>query len=414
MPFLFRMILNTLFTVLRKLDSIPRFVFYNSTHMNTKIFILALVSAIALSSCKKEGCTDEAATNYNSKAKKDDGSCEYPSIDPAYTIPTTYSFNDGNGNSTVSFSGQTERLNQLDELITKIKTGRTGVLSAQDLQDMFANTGGNGNGNFSFSSTKQLRDKAFSLDVTMIETLLNDAATASLSNASAASDGQAGVLTSGTSSYLFDANGRDMAEMVEKSVMGAVFMYQALNVYFGDGKMNVDNTTAVNAGAGEYYTAMEHHWDEAFGYFGVDINFPAVAADRFWGEYCQKQNATLNSNADMMNNFLKGRAAIGGNIIADRDAAITAIRTEWEDISANQAIAYLNSAIGYFGNDDAKFLHALTEVYGFAWNLRYAADSTRRMSISEHADLMNLFGTNFWSLTVSDLNTIKSTIQAKY
>jgi hypothetical protein len=382
--------------------------------MNTKIFTLALTSLIAFSSCKKDGCTDSAATNYNEKAKKDDGSCEYLSAEPAYTIPSTYSFTDGNGNSTVSFSGQTERLNQLDELITKIKTGSTGVLSAQDLQDMFANTGGNGSGNFSFSSTKQLRDKTFSLDVALIESLLNDAATASISNASVASDGQAGVLTSGTSSYLFDANGRDMAEIVEKSVMGAVFMYQALNVYFGDGKMNVDNTTAVNTGASEYYTLMEHHWDEAFGYFGVDVNFPAVVADRFWGEYCQKQNATLNSNADMMNNFLKGRAAISGNVIADRDAAITAIRTKWEDISANQAIAYINSAIGYFGNDEAKYLHVLSEVYGFAWNIRYAADSTRRMSISEHTDLMNLFGTNFWSLSVADLNTIKATIQAKY
>ena len=382
--------------------------------MNSKIIAIVLTSIVAFSSCKKEGCTDESATNYNSKAKKDNGTCEYPSTEPAYTIPSTYSFTDVNGNSTVSYSGQTERLNQLDELITKIKTGRTGVLSAQDLQDMFSNAGGNGNGNFSFTSTKQLRDKAFSLDVAIIEALLNDAATASINNASVASDGQAGVLTSGTSSYLFDANGRDMAEMVEKSVMGAVFMYQALNVYFGDGKMSVDNTTAVNAGAGEYYTAMEHHWDEAFGYFGVDTNFPAVPATRFWGEYCQKQNATLNSNADMMNNFLKGRAAIGGNVIADRDAAITAVRTEWEDISAHQAIAYLNSAIGYFGNDEAKYLHALSEVYGFAWNLRYAAETTRRMSVSEHTDLMTLFGTNFWSLSVADLNTIKSTIQAKY
>ena len=378
--------------------------------MNTKIFTLALTSLIAFSSCKKDGCTDSAATNYNEKAKKDDGSCEYPAAEPAYTVPSTYSFTDVNGNSTVSFSGQTDRLNQLEELITKIKTGRTGVLSAQELQDMYSNT----NNPFSFSSTKQLRDKTFSLDVTMIEDLLNDAATASISNASIASDGQAGVITSGTSSYLFDANGRDMAELVEKSVMGAVFMYQALNVYFGDSKMSVDNTTAVNAGAGEYYTAMEHHWDEAFGYFGVDVNFPTVAADRFWGEYCQKQNATLNSNADMMNNFLKGRAAIGGNVITDRDAAITAIRTEWEDISAYQAIQYLNSSIGYFGNDEAKYLHALSEAYGFAWNLRYAADTTRRMSVSEHADLMALFGTNFWSLSVADLNTIKSTIQAKY
>lgn len=381
--------------------------------MYKNIIAFSLVSLVALASCKKQGCTDEAATNYNNKAKKDDGSCLYDE-EPAYVVPTSYFFTDGNGNSTVSYSGQIDRLDQLEEIITLIETGRTSVLNAQDLQDMFSNVGGNGNGNFSFTSTKQLKDKSFSLDVSMLESILNDAATASISNGMTASDGQAGVLTSGTSSYLFDANGHDVAEVFEKSIMGAVFMYQALNVYFGDTKMNVDNTTAVNAGAGEYYTAMEHHWDEAFGYFGVDTNFPVTPATRFWGKYCENQNATLNSNADMMNNFLKGRAAIGGNIIADRDAAIAVIRAEWEEISANQAIQYLNSAVGYFGSDEAMFLHALSEAYAFAWNLRYAPDDTRKMSVSEHTALMNLFGTNFWSLSVANLNTIKSTIQVKY
>jgi hypothetical protein len=40
--------------------------------------ILILTSVILLSvSCKKEGCTDYTATNFNSAAQKDDGSCTY-------------------------------------------------------------------------------------------------------------------------------------------------------------------------------------------------------------------------------------------------------------------------------------------------------------------------------------------------
>jgi hypothetical protein len=35
-------------------------------------------AAVAVTSCKKEGCTDPTATNYNADAKKDDGSCTYP------------------------------------------------------------------------------------------------------------------------------------------------------------------------------------------------------------------------------------------------------------------------------------------------------------------------------------------------
>lgn len=36
------------------------------------------MSSLVLVSCKKEGCTYEAATNYDSEADKDDGSCVYP------------------------------------------------------------------------------------------------------------------------------------------------------------------------------------------------------------------------------------------------------------------------------------------------------------------------------------------------
>lgn len=44
-------------------------------------YSIIIVSALALTaittSCKKEGCTDPSATNYNKKVKKDNGSCEY-------------------------------------------------------------------------------------------------------------------------------------------------------------------------------------------------------------------------------------------------------------------------------------------------------------------------------------------------
>jgi hypothetical protein len=378
-----------------------------------KLLYLGIFTALLTVSCKKEGCTDETALNYDGKADKNDNSCVYAE-DETYTIPTTFVFTDAAGNNTVNHSGQTDRLNQLSEMVVKMKLGRTEIVSAQVLKDMFANVNGNGNGNFTFSSQKQLKDKCFLIDQPLFEKWMDSLALASQDFSVTASNGQAGVLTSGSSNYLLSANGIDYAEVIEKGVMGAVFMYQALNHYFADAQMDVDNTTAVDAAGGKFYTQMEHHWDEAFGYFGVEIDFPSSAGTRFWGKYCNSQDATLGSNDVMMNNFLKGRAAISNDVYADRDAAIQAIRVMWENISANQAIKYMEDAIGYFGTNNAKYLHALSEAYGFARNLRYAPDATRRMSQAEVASLIDLFGDNFWNLTNTDLSTIKSTIEANY
>lgn len=45
----------------------------------TTIIVSALMLTSITTGCKKEGCTDSSATNYNKKAKKDNGSCEYVS-----------------------------------------------------------------------------------------------------------------------------------------------------------------------------------------------------------------------------------------------------------------------------------------------------------------------------------------------
>ena len=376
-----------------------------------KIFTVAFLTFLSVTSCKKKGCTDPAAYNYSEEAKKDDGSCSY---DAPYSIPSAYVFTDANGNNTVNYSGQTDRLNQLREMVVLMKSAISSSISATDLKAMFANTGGDGNGNFSFTSAKQLKDKCFSVDQALFETWMDKIALASNSFSSQASDGQAGVLTSGTSTYLFDEKGIEHLQLIEKGLMGAVFMNQALNVYISSSEMDVDNSSALDATNGLYYTAMEHHFDEAFGYFGVAIDFPTTIPADFWGKYCNNQNATLNSNADMMSNFRKGRAAISNKYLTDRDKAIKAIAKEWEEIAAFQAKKYLQDAIGFFGNDDAKYLHALSEAYAFSWNLRYAPEATRRFTPTSHTSLMNLYKSNFWEMTVADLNAIIAELDAKY
>lgn len=52
-----------------------------------KFSVIVMAAALTLASCNRKGCTDPTALNYNEKAKKDDGNCEYaPVVTASETI----------------------------------------------------------------------------------------------------------------------------------------------------------------------------------------------------------------------------------------------------------------------------------------------------------------------------------------
>jgi hypothetical protein len=373
-----------------------------------KSITILMVGSAALTSCKVKGCVDETAYNYDNSAEKDDNSCTY--------VPTTYLFTDENGNNTVSYSGQTDRLNQLSALSAYAKSGKETILDEQALIDMFENTDGNGNGNFTFTSSKQLADKYFDVDVNNMYVYFDSIANISLNNGRTAAPGVSGTVTSGSSSYLVSSGGIEYAQLIEKTSMGAVFMYQALNGYFGADKMNVDNTSAVDAAAGKHYTKMEHHWDEAFGYIGIESNPELFDNNVFWGKYANGGSANYTS-ASLLNSFSRGRMAITLDELDERDAAITEISNAWARLCAFKAAYYLGEANDYFiNNNNAKYLHALSEAYAFIYNLKFVPEANKSISNTEIEGYLNTLGTDFWNISdvSTTLNTIKSDIQSNY
>ncbi|MBL4706346.1 MAG: DUF4856 domain-containing protein [Flavobacteriales bacterium] len=386
--------------------------------MALKKLILAGLVAVVLMGCRREGCTDSTASNYDEKAKKD-CCCEYTPTGPNYTVPTSYNFSDASGYNTVSYNGQQQRLEMLSEIVTYLKTANTAgtALDAPTLVTMYANSG------YSWvdtdalgmnGSTKQLRSKTAGGDVGVqayFDDLLDSITSLSGTTTISVEDGAPGVAgvfpNDGVKGpYLMTGDGQEYAQLIEKGLMCAVFMNQMTNNY-----LNVvgtdDNTLAVDVAAGKYYTNMEHHWDEAFGYFTDAIDYPTTGTDRFWGKYANSRESVLGSATSIITAFRTGRAAISNQDYTVRDAQIVIIKNEIEKVCAGTAIHYLNQAKSNLTNTTARN-HMLSEAWAFINGLRFGdnAISGAGMSSTDIDTVLGLLGTDFNNVTISQLNNV--------
>ena len=345
--------------------------------------------------------------------------------------PSTYEFT-RNGESTVSFPGQTDRLDQLEEIKAYLKTGDSGsVLSEQALLDMFENTGGNGGGNFTFTSDRQLKSKTFApdLDDRLFETMFTEAAEASIAgnNGTVASNGIAGLITrenSGTT-VLVNANGREFTQLIEKGLMGAVLYHQIYNTYLTDDRIGsgVENVALAE---GETYTIKEHHMDEAFGYWDPPLDFasnwPAERAseDRFWSHYSNTvdnvNNGQLGTNSIIMNAFIEGRTAIVNNDLIALNEQRDILYGNLDLVAAAVTIHYINDTLRFLGEGQTgEAFHVLSEAWAFANALRYTP--RRILTVAQIEEMMESdFGAdgNFWNVTAAGLNKAKATIVGAY
>lgn len=354
-----------------------------------KKIILSLLAIAVLTGCKKD---DEETTTTSTGG-----------TNASYTVPATYNFDN------VSYGGQTDRLNMLAALTSYVKTGHTEgtTLDASVLNAMYENDGYTWDATvFPTQPTKDLKSKTYQYTQASIVTLF-DSIVAHSGKAGGA-NGQAGLVTGASRTILVDATGKEYAQLIDKGLMGSCFYYQGTSKYLSDEKIGdaVDNET-VEEGKG---TAKEHHFDEAFGYFGAPIDFPTNTSGlSFWGKYCNKRDGVAETN-DIMDAFLKGRAAISAKNKADQDAAVADIKALWEKISAATAIHYLNEGISSFA-DDGDRLHVLSEAYSFIKAFGYNAEGS--ISSADGTEVLTALGDNYWEVTVESITAARDLLATK-
>lgn len=341
--------------------------------------------------------------------------------------PSTYVF-ERDGASTVNFQGQTDRLNMLSEVKSYLVTGDQGqALSLQKLLDMYSNT------NSPFSSqelnqatTKQLENKTNAAQIDFFRGLMANAAEVSedvAANNTAAAEGIAGRIERGTTGNFVNVNekGWEFTQLIEKGLMGAVFYDQIFNSYLTDAKIGdaVDNENLVE---GKNYTTMEHHWDEAFGYWGVPTDFPkgdpvlTPEYKRFWANYTNGRDGLLNVNQPLMDAYILGRAAIVANNHTVKKEQVEVIIDLHELVSAATAIHYINDAMDYLSSgDQGNLFHSLSEAYTFVSALQYSP--RKKITQSDITVILTSdFGTDgdFWKISNESLQNAKDKLTTAY
>ena len=124
--------------------------------------------------------------------------------------------------------------------------------------------------------------------------------------------------------------------------MSACFVSQMTGNYLA-GISSDDNVTPVDPANGKHYTEMEHHWDEAYGYFTSATDYPTSGTDRFWGKYANNTlEAHIGTATNIAEAFRTGRAAISAGATDDALAQAAIIETAVQRMVAGMAIHYLN------------------------------------------------------------------------
>ena len=362
--------------------------------------------------------------------------------------PATYSF-ERNGESTISYDGQTTRIKMGQELLGEFNDNTN---TFDKLNAMFAHVEGaldfeDSNLN---DSNKNLRSKVaasadyFSLNATdqaLIRTDLDGFIDAQVNEVYpnwniSAEAGVAGQLADGERTRYVSAKGLEYNQLFAKSLIGSLMADQMLNNYLSsavlDGGENRANNEALILEEGKSYTTMEHLWDEAYGYaYGLNAD-PAnpnadLGADSFLNEYIERANADPDFAGiadEIFQAFKLGRAAIVAKNYKVRDGQAEIVRKRISEVIAIRAIFYLQAGKVTLESPTPNYgsaFHALSEAYGFIYSLQFTRKPNSNAPYFSKAevdallvDLMDDGANGLWDINANTLNTISMEIADRF
>ena len=314
------------------------------------------------------------------------------------SAPDTYEFT-RNGASSVSYSGQTTRLSQSDELYGALnaETDEPSLMlmfqGSDGVSAGFSNPDLNGTSKLIRSKTAASTLAGTSTTKERFDVMITDFATNVVPNFSAdASEGVAGAMTTldGGSTYEFNAMGQEIDQTFFKGLIGAFTLDQIVNNYIhtnqlDSGSRTDDNDLDVLSGDNNY-TDMEHKWDEGFGYLyghlddvgnGEDLTTTGSSPSGE-GNLLMKYFKKVNDNFEpgiaqvVYDAFIMGRTAIVNKNYALRDQQADIIQVELSKIIGYYSIYYMNDYLNKMqsGNIAGAF-HALSEAHGFILSLQF-------------------------------------------
>ena len=346
-------------------------------------------------------------------------------------IPYSYEFARA-GKPTVSFSGQTARLNMADELYSALNTN---TFSKAKMLEMFNDGTGFADAALN-SSGKKMGNKTAASPLAsatvkpQFDAMIADFADNVIPNwATDASNGQAGVLTDVARTIHVNAKGHEIDQTFIKGIIGAMTLDQIVNNYITPYQLDSGTRTADNTNktlsSGKDYTDMEHKWDEGFGYlYGqevdatrLDLGTTPTGNGTTLNKYFKKVNASSHPGMaiQVFDAFRRGRAYIVANQYDKRDEQAEIIKKELSKLIAQKAVDYINGYMSKIADGNtADAFHALSEGYGFVMSLQFTNDGTDTPYFSNsevNAFLASM--DNFWTVENSTLESIRDEVKAK-